>query len=113
MNKNIKKEMIELLQQNPDLPIMAKVDLEIVGDDGYAWWLGQVIGCEICEIYEGETQIHIKDIDDEEYVLTDMQGCECGCAADGRDIYDLSDEEWTEIYNSLPWIKTIIITVGD
>lgn len=41
MNREWVKKLIDLMQKNPDLPIMCKVDSEIVADDGYAWWLGQ------------------------------------------------------------------------
>lgn len=39
MNSNIAK-LIELAKENPDLPIIAMVDGEIVGGDDYARWLG-------------------------------------------------------------------------
>ena len=30
---------------------------------------------------------------------------------DGEDIYDLSDEEWDELYKSIPWIKCIVVYI--
>lgn len=39
MNSNIAK-LIELAKENPELPIIAMVDGEIVGGDEYARWLG-------------------------------------------------------------------------
>lgn len=111
-DKQIKKELIELLQQNPDLPIRVKIDSDIVGEDCYSWYYARLNGCEICELYEGRDYVHVKEYDDEEDVLSDMQGCKYCYTADGRDIYDLPDEEWKELYNGLPWVKTILITVG-
>ena len=32
--------LLELVKQNPDLPILPMVDSEIVGDDGYCRWMG-------------------------------------------------------------------------
>ena len=40
------KELIKLISENPDLPIFAWVDAEIVGD-GFGWWSGEFGKAEI------------------------------------------------------------------
>lgn len=40
MTENIEK-LVRLAKENPNLPIIAMVHYDIVGDDGYCRWLGQ------------------------------------------------------------------------
>jgi hypothetical protein len=38
----INSKFIELIKQNPDLPILAWVNYEVVAGDDYAHWLGEI-----------------------------------------------------------------------
>lgn len=102
-------DLLELIKQNPDLPVVPMVDSEVVAQD-YGYWLGRWGHCEVTEYYNGRERIHFRD-DDEEDVLVDMEGCEYSHTKDGRDVYDLSDDEWKELYESLPWIKAIVVYI--
>lgn len=31
---------------------------------------------------------------------------------DGRDITEISDDEWNELYASIPWTKCIVVYIG-
>ena len=104
------EELLKLIQENPDLPVVPMVDYEIVGDDSCTWWLGSWGRCEVNEYYCGRERVHFKD-DDEENVLTDMVGCKYSCDPQGRDVYDLPDEEWDKLYASIPWIKCIVVYI--
>lgn len=106
----MKPEIIRLIEENPDLPIVPMVDSEVVADDGCYWWLGKWGRCEITEYYLGRERIHFKD-DDEEDVLSDLDGCKYSRDPQGRDIYDLSDEEWDALYKTVPWIKAIVVYI--
>lgn len=44
--ENLKK-LFNLIRKHPDLPIVAMVDSEIVGDDGYCYWMGSWGDCLI------------------------------------------------------------------
>ena len=102
-------ELIKLIQENPDLPIVPMVDAEVVADDcGY--WMGKWGRCEVTEYYLGREKVHFRD-DDEEDVLNDLVGCEYSHDPQGRDIYDLSDEEWDKLYQSVPWVKCIVVYI--
>lgn len=103
-------EFLKLVQENPDLPIIPMVDSEVVCDDTYTYWKGGWGRSEVTEFYEGEEAIHFKD-DDEEDVLKDMVGCKYYCTPDGRDITDISDEEWGELYKSIQWKKAIVVYI--
>ena len=105
-------ELLQLIKDNPDLPIVPMVYGEIVEDDSYTWWLGHWGRSEVTEYYLGEEKLHFKD-DDEEEVLSDLEGCKYGCDRQGRDIYELSDDEWEELYESVPWIKCIVVHITD
>ena len=109
MNNNT-KELLKLIKENPDLPVIPMVDSECVADDYSAYWLGSWGRAEVTEYYMGQERVHLKG-DDEEDVLADMEGCKYYCTKDGRDITDLSDEEWSELYASIPWIKAIVVYI--
>lgn len=104
------EELIKLIQENPDLPVVPMVDTELVADDCYAWWLGGWGWSKVIEYYIGREHIHFKD-DDQEDALVDMIGCKYSCTEDGRDVFDLSDEEWEALYESLPWTKAIAVYI--
>lgn len=98
--------LLTLIKENPDLPILPMVDSEVVGDDSYAWWLGEWGKAEILHYYLGRERLHIREFDDEEDVLNDLSNYS------GGDIYDLSDEEWNKLYESIPWAKAIMVRIG-
>ena len=105
------EELLELIKENPDLPVVPMVDGEIVGDDSCQYWLGRWGHSEVTEYYIGREKVHFKD-DDEEDVLNDLEGCKYGCDPQGRDIYDdLSDDEWKALYESIQWTKCIVVYI--
>lgn len=104
-----KPEIIKLIEENPDLPIIPMVDSEVVADDG-GYWVGKWGRCEATEYYSGRKYIHFRD-DDEEDVLNDMAGCRWEHDSQGRYIYDLTDEEWDALYKSIPWTKCIAVYI--
>ncbi len=105
----MKPKIIKLIEENPDLPVVPMVDSEVVADDG-GYWQGKWGRCEVTEYYNGREYIHFRD-DDEEDVLNDMVGCKYGCDPLGKDIYDLTDEEWDALYKSIPWVKCIVVYI--
>ncbi len=103
------EELLRLIKENPDLPIVPMVDCEVVADD-FGYWLGKWGYAKLTEYYNGREYIHFRD-DDEEDVLNDMVGCKYSYDKDGRDIYELSDAEWKTLYESLPWEKCIAVYI--
>lgn len=105
------QKLIELIKENPDLPVIPMVDYEVVGDDSSTYWMGQWGRCEVTEYYNGWERIHFRD-DDEENIINDLaEGMGWGCDREGRDIYDLTDEEWNELVKSIPWTKAIVVYI--
>lgn len=55
--KENREKLFQLMQENPELPVVAMVDSEIVADDGYNRWLG-AWGCSyIGEYLIGEEHL--------------------------------------------------------
>ena len=48
MKKNIEK-LLQLIKENPDLPILPMVNGEVCGDDDYNYWMGSWGWCRIDE----------------------------------------------------------------
>ena len=105
------EQLLNLIKENPELPIVPMVESEIVADDCYSYWVGNWGSANIDEIYMGRESVHIKSTEDEEEVLNDIAGCKYGCDPAGRDIYDLTDEEWNKLYESIPWQKAILVYI--
>ena len=107
--KNLEKEnrdkLIRLITENPDLPVIPMVDTEIGGDD-YGYGVGTFgIAC-IDEYIIASESVQFKSDDDvfntlEKYLPTEQY-------------YALptSELECRLIYNSLPWIKAIIVYIN-
>ena len=104
------EELLKLIKENPNLPIVPMVESEVVADDCCNYWMGEWGTCEVTEYYLGREKVHFRD-DDEEDVLMDLEGCRWCSTQDGRDIYDLSDEEWDALYKSVPWVKCIVVYI--
>jgi len=104
------EELLKLMQENPDLPIIPMVASEIVAEDSCSYWIGSWGRCELTEYYIGREYAHFKD-EDVEDVLRDMAGCKYGETKDGKDIWDLSEKEQDELFASLPWVKAIVVYI--
>ena len=89
--KENREKLFRLMQENPELPVVAMVDSEIVADDGYNRWLG-VWGCSyIGEYLIGEEHLFFRE-DDDYYA-------------------DMTGKQEAEAYAGLPWIKAIIVYI--
>ena len=104
------EEFLQLVKDNPELPIIPMVDQEVVANDNCTWWMGKWNNQKVTSYYMGRDYIHFQD-DDEEDVLGDMVGCDYYCTPDGRYITELSEEEWDALYKSIPWIKAIVVYI--
>jgi len=102
---------LRLIKENPGLPIVPVVDGDVVGDDSYQWWIAEWGRSEVDEYYIGREKFHLRSDADEEDVLNDLDSCSYGYDYYGRDIYELSDEEWNKLYAGVQWIKAIIVHI--
>ena len=116
-NEIDRKNLIKILTMYPKLPIIANVDSEVVADDGYAFWCGDVKeeSYYIDTLWAGKHRIW--SLDDALDDMMEFFDFEFPKKSIG-DIYDLSDEEidkWMKkaekFILSLPWKKYIVLNV--
>lgn len=100
-----REELFKLMEENPELPIVPMVDYEVVAEDS-GRWLGSWGSAYIGEYLIGEDEMYFREDDDMyevEKVIEEF--------LDDGVFAGMSDEEAKEAYNSLPWIKAIIVDV--
>lgn len=116
-NEIARKNLIKILTMYPNLPIIASVYSEVVADDGYAFWYGDV---EESSYYTdtlwagSEKTWSLDDALDDIIEFFELEFPEKLIG----DIYDLNDEEidkWMKkaekFILSLPWKKYIVLNV--
>ena len=96
-------EFLKLVAENLDLKIVAWVDSEIVGEDGYNRWLGSIGRAHIqeytmVEMYNDYPELVCKDDTEklEEFLY---------------DTTEMSDKEIAEHINNIEWQKAIFVNI--
>lgn len=59
-------ELLNLIKENPDLPIVPMVDSEIVASDEHTNWLGSFGKAEIDYVWDNGERIYFKSNDEED-----------------------------------------------
>lgn len=112
-----RQNLIKLLAQNPDVPIIADVYSEVVDNDGWAFWYGDVKeeSCFVDNLWAGKRKIW--PLDDAMGEIVEFLETEFPDKVT-EDIFKLSDEKfdaWIQeaekFVISLPWKKYIVINV--
>lgn len=102
------EELLRLIKENPDLPVVPMVSAEVIGDDD-GTWLGSFGSVEIEEYCLGDPtgappKIFFRESDDAEDILTDFYG---------YDVYEkMSDDEIEKAIADLPWEKAIVVYIN-
>lgn len=96
-------ELLELIKENPGLPVTPMVNYEIVGDDGYKYWVGSFGKARVTEYCSGEEHIHFREDNDLDETLPDFIGY--------NRYEELSDDDAEKEYDALPWIKAIVVYI--
>lgn len=106
-------DFLRLVKENPDLPIVAAVDADVVGGEGYSYWFGAFGAAEkgayVCVEMCGESRFFTKDDQEEieEYFADEM-------ASDEE--FDLHEIEIEKLAHkkaeALPWVEAIIVRIG-
>lgn len=111
---NQTQEFLELVKQNPDLPIVPMVDSDVCCGDDYSWWLGSFGSARIDEYVSiemyGECRFFTKDEQPEieEYIFDKI--CD---EWEGDELSDKEVEQKAhEQAEKLPWVKAIIVYIG-
>jgi hypothetical protein len=102
------KELLNLIQENPNLRIVPLVASEIVADDNHCWWCGSWGKAKLDEYWVSDDRIYLKDNDFEDLVQEFID-------VNYEDYPNLSDEELDKIaeekVNSYEWKKAIIVYI--
>lgn len=96
------KELIRLVQENPDLRIVPMVDTECVYDDSFSYWIANWGKAEIDEIYnhEGGERLYSKSNDYDTLVDEEMFENE-----------ELTEKEAKNKVNGYEWEKVITVSI--
>lgn len=112
MNRIFVEELLHLMQENPSLPVMCKVDSDIVADDSYAWWLGR-----FNEMFKPEIDEYSAIIEDGVIFKSDNDYTDWfEKLFDVDDFQDVPDCEWEDFTKKkvdevAKWEKAIFISV--
>lgn len=97
------EQLLDLMKENPHLPIVPMVDAEVVADDTYGFWMGAWSRAYVDKYYSGEERVYFYDESDMEDVMVEVKGW---------DWYEESDDEDDlEVYRSLPWVECIVVYI--
>lgn len=112
MNKLFVEDFVKLLRENPDVEVKCEVDSDIVADDGYAWWLGNLKTDNPPRIEEYSTDINesitYKSDDDYQDWFEHL--------FDVDDYLDVPDDKWDDfikekVDEKANWKKAIFFTI--
>lgn len=106
------EKLLQLIRENPDLPVVPMVNEEVVADDSHSWWLANFGMCSIDSYYSDDERVWLKADDEED--LLDMWADE-----HYEELKDLSNAEAEKVVNSrgkewfenLPWVKAIMVYI--
>lgn len=119
-NKNV-KNLLALAAQHPELPIEALVDSEVVANDDYNSWWGDVFNVSIEELWGypnegGKTWTKDEALGD----VFDFADTESEYLGDRYDDYEMvldmdyrdAEKVIKEWIDEIPWKKCIVIFIG-
>lgn len=100
--------LFRLMQENPDLPVIPFVDAEIVIGDDFGTWMGSWGAASVDEfvfpIHDCEPVIFKSDSD----VFDALEKC---LTEEQFDALPDNEDDCLKVYDSLPWIKAIVVSI--
>lgn len=102
-------ELLKLIAENPELPVVPMVDTEVIGGDEFGYWMGEFGECKIAEYaideWVGDGIVRYKDDDTTEESLVESIATRK---------YDGSDEAYEKAKKEAPalWEKAIIVYIN-
>lgn len=104
MNEETAK-LLQIVKENPDLPIVPIVDAEIVGDD-YGYYMGAWGGAYVDEYIIGKTYDDRVIFKSDNDVFETLRNC---MSYEEYEALPDDKEECRPYYEKLPWTKAIIV----
>lgn len=96
-------QLLDLMKENPHLPVVPMIESEVVADDTYGTWMGSWYNSSLDKYYKGEERIYFYDECDMEDLLVETKGWDW--------METSSEAEDLEAYRSLPWVKCIVVYI--
>ena len=104
--------LLQMIRENPDLPVVPMVNEEVVADDTHSWWLASFGMCSIDSYYSDDERVWLK-ADDEDDLLDkwadDHEEELEGMTTEEAEVY--ANKHGTEWIESLPWIRAIMVWI--
>lgn len=106
------QELLDLVKANPTLPVIPRVDSEVVAEEGYSWWWGSFGEAYLDEMVDYNDRRYSKEDDEDELVETLIE--------EFMDEEGLSDDDYgdgiekvaLERFNALPWRRVIAVRIS-
>ena len=113
--QNLSK-LLQLIRENPDLPVLPLVDREILGDDSIgSWWLGSLKTAEIDEFVVSNGADEFTDTMKRiRYIFLksrDKVSDTLKCFLSEDEYLSLTTEDSRKRYEELPWQKAIVVFI--
>lgn len=103
MNSNVEK-LIQLIKENPELPVIPMVETEVVPDDCYSWWLAAFGKAEVSDFYVSDEKVYT---DREELVCDIVENKYLDSEKSDEEIWQLAEKRANKLIN-----KAIIVYIG-
>lgn len=98
-----RQTLIELIKENPKLPVLPMVAYEVCAGDDFAYWGGSWGKVKIDHYFVDDERIVYKSEDEPELVVEKV--------AEHDVFMKMTDEEVKEAWERLPWIKAIVVRI--
>lgn len=107
---DVTKKLLQLIADNPDLPIIPMVDGKVCGGGDYSYWMGTFLGCRVDEYmvdeWYGDGCIRFKSDHDDDTIIEGIAEHKYG------DCTNESNWRKAEKFLSSLWTKAIIVYIG-
>lgn len=106
------KDFLELVKENPTLPVVPRVDSEVVAEEGYSWWWASFNGAYLDEMVDYKDRRYSKEDDEEDLMETLIEEFMDDEGLTDDDYGDYCDKVALERFNALPWRKVIAVRIS-
>lgn len=96
-------QLLDLMKENPHLPVVPMVDYEVVADDGCCYWMGSWGNARVDLYLTAKERILFKGQDDSYDVLLHFM--------DSDKVDNMTMEEMDKACDELPWKKAIVVYI--
>lgn len=96
-------QLLDLMKENPHLPVVPMVRSEIVCDDSWAYWMGSWGNAQVDLYLLTDSRVLFKGDDDAYDVLLHFM--------DPDKLDNMTTKEMYVAYDDLPWKKAIIVYI--